>query len=168
MAFVVFKGERKLTELVERAYGPDLTAADRKRAVAAIERANPHLANLKDVAAGSLVVVPRVPGLTASAARVADPASQGVREIAEALQAYRQVLDGSLEQAAGRVAEVKETIALQALRDVVLPEAGGAERLERIAGATRDREVELERGATVVEGMAKVRDELVALADRLR
>jgi hypothetical protein len=109
-----------------------------------------------------------VPGLTASAARVADPASQGVREIAEALQAYRQVLDGSLEQAAGRVAEVKETIALQALRDVVLPEAGGAERLERIAGATRDREAELERGATVVEGMAKVRDELVALADRLR
>src|SRR3970040_799626 len=62
MSFVVFKGERKLAELVLRAYG-ELKASDRKRAEAALVRANPHLAKLKDVAPGSLIVLPLVPGI---------------------------------------------------------------------------------------------------------
>lgn len=168
MAFVVFKGERKIAELVERAYGTELTAAQRTRAAAAIERANPHLATLKDVAPGSLVVVPRVPGLAPTAARAADPITAGVGELADALQGYRKQLGTALKQATGRTAEVKEILASEELRNVVLPEGGGAERLERIAKATEEREAAHERTAAVIEGMGKVADELVELADRLR
>jgi hypothetical protein len=169
MAFVVFKGERKIAELVERAYGSELTAAEKSRAAVAIERANPHLVKLKDVTPGALVVVPRVPGLAPpAAARSADPVSEGVREVARALEDYRKELTQALKLEKPRVAEVKTLVGSQELRAVVTPESGGQERLDRIGAALADREAANERTETVIEGMAAVRDELNELADRLR
>ena len=169
MPFVVFQGERKIAELVERAYGSELTAAEKTRAVAALERANPHLSKLKDVTPGSLVVVPRVPGLAPpAAARSADPVSAGVREIADALEDYRKELTQALRPEKARVAEVKTLVGSQELRAVVTPESGGQARLDRIAAALTDREAANERTETVVEGMLAVRDELIELAGRLR
>src|SRR3989304_2864823 len=70
MSFVVFKGERKLAELVLRAYG-ELKASDRKRAEAALVRANPHLAKLKNVAPGPVCDAgPRGPALLPRPQRV--------------------------------------------------------------------------------------------------
>jgi hypothetical protein len=170
MAFVVFKGERKIADLVERAYGSELTAAEKTRATAALERANPHLSKLKDVTPGVLVVVPRVPGLAAppAAARAADPVSEGVREVAGALEDYRKELTQALKLEKPRVAEVKTLLGSQELRAVVTPESGGQERLDRIGAALADREAANERTETVIAGMAAVRDELNELADRLR
>ena len=169
MPFVVFQGERKIAELVERAYGSELTAAEKTRATAALERANPHLAKLKDVTPGSLVVVPRVPGLAPpAAARAADPVSGGLHEVADALEAYRKELAQALKADAPRVADVKKLVTSQELRAVVTPESGGQQRLDRIAAAVGDREAANERTELVIDGMAEVRDELIELADRLR
>jgi hypothetical protein len=169
MPFVVFQGERKIAELVERAYGSELTAAEKTRATAALEKANPHLSKLKDVTPGSLVVVPRVPGLAPpAAARAADPVSGGVHEIADALEDYRKELTQALKLEKPRVAEVKSLISSQDLRAVVTPETGGQERLDRIAAALTDREAANERTETAIAGIAALRDELNELADRLR
>ena len=111
----------------------------------------------------------RCPGWRPSAARVADPVTEGVREIADALQA--------LPAGAGRFAEARLPDASPRSRRRSLHrrcatwcsrESGGAERLERIAAAMRIERPRYERRRTVIESMAKVRDELVALADRLR
>lgn len=169
MPFVVFQGERKIAELVERAYGSELTAAEKTRAVAALERANPHLSKLKDVTPGSLVVVPRVPGLAPpAAARSADPVSEGVREVAGALEDYRKELTQALKLEKPRLAEVKTLLGSQELRAVVTPESGGQARLDRIGAALTEREAANERTETAIAGMAAVRDELNELADRLR
>lgn len=170
MPFVVFKGERKLTDLVSRAFGADLTAAERTRAVAALERANPQLATIKDIAPGSLILVPRVPGLAAppAAAREADPVTEGIHELADALSAHRKVLGESLKADEADIAEVKRIVAAPELRDVFSGEPGGAQQLERIAAATKEREEGHDRTRAAIDDLVKVAEELEALADRLR
>ena len=92
MAFVVYQGERKIADVVARAYG-DLKVADRKRAEAALVRANPHLSELADVSKGSLIVVPPVPGLSPTdQTDLAAPAAEGVGAVADALAALQRRL----------------------------------------------------------------------------
>jgi hypothetical protein len=168
MAFVVFQGERKLADVVSHAYG-DLKVADRRRAEAALVRANPHLAELADVATGSLIVVPPVPGIEAAAQTdVATPAADAVAGAGEAFdQLERRLLDAAK-------AEGERLTALQALlksRGVVelLDRAPQARPyVERVTKAARTRSEELERRQQALARLDAAAEELKELAHRLR
>ena len=65
MRFIKFNNERKLADLVRRAYRIEGRGAAEliKRAEAALLKANPSLGNLRELGRGTLVMVPEVPGL---------------------------------------------------------------------------------------------------------
>ena len=168
MAFVVFKGETKLADIVARAYGTELSAAERTRAVEAIERANPHLVSLKKPDPGTLVLVPRLPGLAPAAERPdEDPVAAGAREIANSLREYRKALQASVEAAKARTGEVVKTLSGKELREAVSA-VGGAAQLDRIAEATKDRQSAHARTEAAIDEIAKAAEELADLGERLR
>ena len=65
MPFIMYKGERKVADLIGRAYRTELSPADAKRAEAALLAANPALANLSNVKEGALLTIPDIPGVAA-------------------------------------------------------------------------------------------------------
>jgi len=169
MAFVVFKGETKLADIVERAYGTKLSAAERTRAVAAIERANPHLLSVKKPERGTLVLVPRVPGLAPAAERPEqDPVVAGASEIADALRRYRKTLESSLAPAKARSEEVLKLLSAKELREAVAAGTGGAAQLDGIAEATKERQSAHARTEAALDDIEKAADELADLGGRLR
>lgn len=88
MGYMVFKGEKKIHELVSRAYG-ELKPADARRAEAALKAANPHLSKLQALPEGAILVVPAVPGIEhADAAGDADPLRGGLATLAHSLERY--------------------------------------------------------------------------------
>jgi hypothetical protein len=167
MSFVVFKGERNIADVVSRAYG-ELKASDRKRAEAALVRANPHLAEIKDVAEGSLIVVPRVPGVRESADREAEsPAADAVGEIAEALTDYRKRLEASAKREEGDLSELEKLLESGPLREKLgnTPEAGPY--LDRAAEAAKDRRTENEERKAILERLEDAETRLAELVERL-
>jgi hypothetical protein len=170
MAFVVFKGERKVSELVARAFGDDLSNAERRRAAAAIRRANPHLADLENVSEGALVMVPDVPGVARAreARDEADPAADGVRELAKTLDEYRSELAEALEREAARIDDVEALLGDGTLQEVMGQEPGGEEQLDAIRKATEFRRQRAERSAGALGHIERTVEELADLAGELR
>jgi hypothetical protein len=168
MAFVVFQGERKIADVVARAYG-DLKVADRKRAEAALVRANPHLSELKDVSKGSLIVVPPVPGLSPSEqTNLAAPAAEAVESVGDALTALQRRLQESAKAESDRLTAARALITSAAMRAVVdrAPQAGPY--IERVSRSIRIRGVELDDRQQVLKRLDAAGPELADLADRLR
>lgn len=169
MAFVVFQGERKLADVVTRAFG-DLKVADRKRAEAALVRANPHLAEIKDVAKGSLIVVPPVPGLDPAGAQtdLAAPAADAVGAVADALEALQRRLRESAKAEGDRIAALQALVKSKNVRVLIdkAPQAGPY--VERVAKAAETRAAELDRRQLAIKQLDQARPELAELADRLR
>jgi hypothetical protein len=117
MNFATSKGERKLSDLVQRLYPVQGKAALGRQAEDALLRANPHLADLSKVPAGSLILVPPVPGLAAAAE---PPPVEGA--VRDAVDAVRKALDGVKaaldESAATADADLKQTLDLLADADL--------------------------------------------------
>ncbi len=168
MAFVVFQGERKIADVVARAYG-DLKAADRKRAEAALVRANPHLSELADVVKGSLIVVPPVPGLSPNEQTdLAAPAAEGVEAVADAFKALQQRLQESAKAESDRLTATRALITSAAVRAVVDRAPQAAPYVERVSRTVRVRGVELDDRQQVLKRLDAAGPELADLADRLR
>src|SRR5262245_7846521 len=89
MNFATSKGERKLSDLVQRLYPVQGKPKLSRQAEAALLHANPHLADLSKVPAGSLILVPPVPGLAPAAE---PPPVEGA--VHDAVDAVRKALDG--------------------------------------------------------------------------
>jgi hypothetical protein len=167
MPFVVVKDETKLADIVARAYGKKLSAGERTRAIAAMERANPQLVARRPTP-GTLIIVPRLPGLAPAAERAEEhPVAAGAHDVAGALQAYRKTLEVSLEAARARGEEVLEVIADKELRAAVAAVAGGSAQLDGIAAATKARLEAHARTEAVLGDIAKAADELADVGDRL-
>jgi len=167
MSFVVFKGERKLAELVLRAYG-ELKASDRKRAEAALVRANPHLAKLKDVAPGSLIVLPLVPGIGEPRQRRSEvPAADAIGEVAAALEDYGKRLDEALDAEGSELGELRALLKSRPLREKVREVEEAGAYVERVAAALKDREAEHEQRRAFLRQLPAARKELAELAELL-
>jgi hypothetical protein len=165
MAYVVYKGESKVAELVGRAYG-ELKAADRQRAEAVLLRANPQLAKIKDLSEGSLIVVPPVPGVPVSAEReVEAPAAEAVGEVAEALTAYRDRLEASAKTADGALSDLEQLLKSRGSKLRENPDA--VPYLDRVTEAVEERRTENDERIAIVERIADAEKRLAELAERL-
>jgi phage tail protein X len=168
MSFVVFKGERKLADLVTRGYG-ELKAADRRRAEAAILRANPHLADLKNVAPGTLVTLPRVPGLREPEREdAAVPHRDAAGELDAALEAYGKRLSDAADAERAELAETRALLKSRPFRARLAEVAEAAPYAERVEAALKDREAEHELRRMFLKQIPQARKDLAELAKRLR
>lgn len=168
MPVMVLKGERKLSDVVRRAYGEALPAAEARRAEAALVAANPQLSRLRELPPGAMVVVPRMP----ERAPAPQDETQGwhageVAELRASLEAYRKHLGAGL---AGEREALAATTALLKSADVKALARSfreSAPYLERVKAAAKDRAAEAEARAAFVKSLARLRadlDELERLA----
>jgi phage tail protein X len=103
MWFAVTKGEQKLSELAARLYRIEApnARAKAKAAADALLEANPHLEELKQLPAGTEIVVPEVPDLEVTAeARPAETAAGGtlVDELRTSLAAAGAALTAAVDE----------------------------------------------------------------------
>jgi len=100
MKFVTTKTETSLAELGREVFEIKGARADTasKNAQAALREANPHIADLKKVPAGTLVVVPDVPGIkTASAQSPGEVSAEMISRLRSALVAAKRIIEKSAE-----------------------------------------------------------------------
>ncbi|MCL4798490.1 MAG: hypothetical protein KJ025_02825 [Burkholderiales bacterium] len=168
MAYVVLKGERKIGDVVARAYG-DLRAADAKRAEAALVRANPQLGNLREVRPGAVIVVPAVPGLrpAASADRADQPAAEAVAELRDALEDYRKRLGTRIGDEKAAIAALGELLKSKEVKTVVRDFPDAAAHVERVGAALKPRAAENDARAAFAKTLTKAKADLDALAKKL-
>ena len=167
MSFIVFKGEKKIESLLERAYG-DLKTADAKRAEEALLRANPQLKKLRELKPGALIVVPPLPGIRPTASsEAAEPMVEAVRATRGALDEYRKRLGEAIERERAEVTGVQELLRSKELNAAVREFPGAAPYTERVAQATKARATEAEHRTAFLKGLAKARVDLEALEKKL-
>jgi hypothetical protein len=163
MSFIAFGGEKRIADLVTRAYGK-LKAADAKRASAALLAANPDLARLDLVDRGRPITVPTISGLAQR--READasaPLAQGVEGLRASVTGFvKQLREGDkLEKR-----DLEQTRALMEsddLRSIIDGNATAGELLERIAKSTEKRTADLDRRASFIKQLRKADKELAEL-----
>jgi hypothetical protein len=167
MAYVVVKGEKKLADVVGRAFG-DLSAAHARRAEAAILRANPQLADPGGLQSGAVIVVPPVPGLRRAAAddAAAAPASELVAELSESLDGYRKELTETMRRE--RAAE-KELTALLKSKELIAAarELPNERYMQNVTQGVKTRIEENDQREAFLKTLAKAKSDLDALAKTL-
>jgi hypothetical protein len=167
MSFVVYKGEKRIGDLVTRAYG-ELKAEDAKRAEAALRKANPQLARLRELKPGAVVVVPPVVGLKPPAATErGEPAPESVAVVRAAFEEYRKQLGASLDAERAAIAAITELAKSREVRQLAKDAPESTPYLEQAAGALKQRSTEADQAAGFVKLLAKARADLDALAKRL-
>lgn len=167
MNFVVFKGERKLEELVERGYG-ELSRADRKRAEAILLRSNPQLAKLKEVADGSLIVIPPVPGIEKPPRRPSEvPAADALEEVDAVLDDYGGHLDTATSAARTELDGLRQLLDSEPVRKRLNEIEEARPYASRVNDAIEDREADLERTRAFLEQLPAARKELAELVERI-
>lgn len=133
MRIVTLEKSAKMSAIVTQSYrieGAGSVAA-RKQAEAALLQANPHLAGLSSVPAGTVVLVPEVPGL----ARLAEatPADEAAAALAGVLRHGLDEIGDQVTGAAKRdveaVAESQRLLKLRELRALVANQAPQANEL---------------------------------------
>jgi phage tail protein X len=119
MKFVTIKTETSLAELTRDVFEIKGTkaASAAKTAQAALREANPHVADLKKVPSGTLVVVPDVPGIKAAPAQSIEGVSvEMMRQLKSALAAAKAVVEKST---AAQVEDAEASASLAKNRDLV-------------------------------------------------
>ena len=168
MSFIAFHGERRIADVVTRAYGK-LKPADAKRAATALLAANPQLDRLDLLDRGRPIAVPPVSGFPARKTERSAPLAEGVDGLRASVAAFLKQLsdDDRLEQQ-----EIEQTRALlesdDDLRRIVEGNEGAGELIERINEALTEREADLERRSAFVKRLRRADRELAALAKSMR
>ena len=152
MRFASFEGQPSVSELVDRIFDvPSQRASPlRKAAEQALRDANPQLANLRKVPAGTPILVPEVPGVPVIGEDrpSATPWDDLLKDLTKTLATTRDAVESSLR----REEEAYErTTALLASREVRAASRQDAElqaQIEEIAAAAKTR---LEESKTRVE-----------------
>jgi hypothetical protein len=119
MKFITTKTETSLADLARQVFDAKSSkaATDLKQAQAALREANPQLGNAAKLPAGTLVIVPEVPGTrTAPAQSLTGVNADTVTRLRTALAGAKAVLDGS---AVSRTQEAETTMSLAKNRTLI-------------------------------------------------
>ncbi len=145
MRFVTAKTESTLADLTRRVFEiQGRNAGERtKQAQAALLRANPHLRDLKKVPAGTLVLLPDLPGTSPFAPQAAAPvSSEVVAHLKQALAGAKAVLARAAASEAQDAATTLELAKSMGQMNVLKQAPGLQSRLPEIAKLTKSRATE--------------------------
>ncbi len=164
MRYVTAQSKTTLSDLTRRLFeiqGPQ--AAERaKQAEAALEQANPHLRDLTQVPAGTLILVPDVPGVSSTAPQAAPLISpQLATLLTQALAEAKAVLEQSL---ASQTQEVENTVALTKKRELKEAVKQAVDLNKRLAQITNQAKARIKEVQTIkkaqIQGLAQLRQDL--------
>ena len=141
MKFAVSKGETSLTDLTSRLF--DIkgqgSAATAKRSEAALLAANPQLADLSRVPAGTLIVIPDLPDSPpVKAAQTAGIGAELGDQLKAALKELSDAIGRSAESDDQAVAATNELLKNRELKDFAAQSPAFGEQLAKITGAAKD------------------------------
>jgi len=133
MPIATFRGEKTVGEIADKLY-LRLTPKQRETAEAAILKANPQLANLREVPKGAVLRVPDIPELRAKTNRnLENPDAQIAAMVGEALASFGSRLDAHTQSAD---AEIKAQLALLKGKDIKAALANAPTLQAQAQGAT--------------------------------
>jgi hypothetical protein len=167
MKFVTIKSETSLADLSREVFeikGAKAAAAG-KRAQAALREANPHLADVKKVPAGTLVIVPDVPGTKeAPTQSVGDVSSEMISRLRSALAAVKKVIE---ESADTQLQDAEATLSLTKDRELSRLASQTPELKERMAGVIEEAKKQssqvAEEKKAQLQGLAQLEKDLASL-----
>ncbi len=166
MQFVAYKGERSLDDVARRVFKIQgaKAAEQTKQAVAALLEANPHLRDLKNVAEGTPIIVPTVPGL-APAATQGDFTAQVVSSLGETLKNADSVLGRALAREMEEARQMAELAQDKRLAKLAEQSPEIKERLAQTLKAVEEhlKEIETRKKATS-EGLSQLQKDLEDLS----
>jgi hypothetical protein len=167
MKFIVTKTETSLADLTHQAF--DLkgskSAVKLKQAQAALRQANPQLGDLAKLPAGTLVIVPDVPGVhTAALPSLAGPSADVIAQLQLVLAGAKNVL----RQAASSQAQQSDTslslVKNRALVKIVKQIRSLESRLPEIADAAKAQTKQMaDDEAAHLKGLAQLKKDLSSL-----
>lgn len=168
MKFVTIKSETNLADLSREVFeikGAKAAAAA-KRAQAALREANPHLADVKKVPAGTLVIIPDVPGTKeAPTQSVGDVSAEMISRLRSALAAAKKVIE---ESADSQLQDAEATLSLAKDRELSrlakqTPEL--KERMVRVIEEAKKQSSEVaEDKKAQIQGLAQLEKDLASLS----
>jgi hypothetical protein len=119
MKFVTIKAETSLADLSREVFEIKgaKAAAVSKSAQAALRKTNPHIADLKKVSAGTVVIVPDVPGIKAAPAQsLGDVSTEIITHLKGVLAQAKAVIE---ESAAAQLQDAEASAAVAKNRELV-------------------------------------------------
>ena len=164
MKLVTAKSETNLADLTRRVFditGPK-AAAVAKQAEAALLQANPHLRGVAKVPAGTMIVVPEVPGAISAGPQLAMPI--GPEIIAHLKRALAGATAAGERSVANEVQDTDNTSALvksRELKDLAKKAPDLQKRLAQLADQTKNRVKDIEARKTAqAQGLAQLDKDL--------
>jgi hypothetical protein len=168
MKFVAIKTETNLADLTREVFdikGAKATTAS-KSAQAALREANPHVANLKKLPPGMLVVVPDVPGIKAAPTQsLGEVSAEIITNLKKVLAAAKTVID---ESAASQLQNTEASASLIKDRELVTlakqtPEL--KQRLSQIADQAKSQAKQIaDDKKTQMQALGQLEKELARLS----
>lgn len=164
MRYVIAKSETSLSDLTRRLFdvqGPKV-AERAKQAEAALRQANPHLRDLTRVLAGTLILVPDVPGVSLTAPQPAPLVSPELAtQLNEALAQAKAVLEQSVASQTQKAENTATLVKKRELKEAAKQAAGLGERLAQIADRAKARIKEIQTIKTAqTKGLAQLQQDL--------
>jgi hypothetical protein len=159
MRIIAYRGEKKLADLVDKAYA-DLTPARRKAAEAALLKANPQLKSLARLKSGTVLTIPEVPGARVRPRKGQEGPDDEIRAVlAEQLAAFGERMAKRHE---AHQADLKEQLGL--LKDRQLKKAIGEDPAlqELSAAAAAKLRTEAKEAAASGKNLAQALERLAA------
>ena len=167
MRFITTKTETNLADLTHQAFGlkGSKSAAKLKQAEAALRQANPQLGDLTKLPAGTLVIVPDVPGVqTAPLPSLTGPSAGVIAQLELALAGAKNLLR---QAAASQALESDTTLSLaknRALVKIVKQMPSLQSRLPEIADAAKDKTKKMaDDEAAYLKSLAQLKKDLSSL-----
>jgi phage tail protein X len=168
MKFVTIKTETSLADLTRDVFEIKGTkaASAAKTAQAALREANPHVADLKKVPSGTLVVVPDVPGIKTAPAQSIEGVSVGMmRQLKSALAAAKAVVEKST---AAQAEDAEASASLAKNRDLVALAKQTPELKQRLSqvvdrAKTQAKQIADDKKAQI-EGLTQLEKDLATLS----
>jgi hypothetical protein len=167
MPIIVYKGERKLADIVSRVYGADLKAVDVKRAEAALLAANPQLATLREVKEGAVLAVPQVPGVAAARSDAPDAQQAAIAAGKDDLDAYRRRLGTRLDEERKTLDVTAELLKSKEAKALAKAAPESAPYFERATAALKARQADADARTAAIKALAKLRADFDELAKKL-
>lgn len=161
MPIATFRGERSVDEIADKLFA-NLTDRQREIAASAILKANPQLANIRELAAGTVLRVPKLPELRAKTNRsLENPDAQIANDINDALARYRESFAVRLKKSQSTVQAQTKMAGSAGFKRVLEQHVGAGELAKELTRSLKQRATALkDRSENFERAVQRIRKDL--------
>jgi len=139
MPIATFRGERSVNEVTDKLFS-NLTDRQREIASTAILKANPQLADIKNVRDGTVLRVPKIPELRPKTNRsLENPDAQIANDINDALSHYRKTIGERVAQSQESTKQQMKLAGNTSLKRLLAQHDGASKLADELKGSLKQR-----------------------------